>query len=113
MRPSKLRGTTLCGMLLAAAAFYPASLALADESCLPDANGAQCDLFFERYRADDVPVGTTNVWTTHKFVLERYRDPVEDPAVETPAGDDVLYWDGDSAMVVPENTGPRIELSDW
>lgn len=97
---------------LAAAALLLAAPALADDTCLNDAHGVQCDLFLDDYRADEVPVGTTNVWATDEFILEQYQDFRPESSVEFPS-DDVLYWDGDSAMIVPENSGPRLEIADW
>ena len=98
---------------LAAAALVLAGPALADETCLPDARGAQCDVFLDDYRSDEVPVGTTDVWATDEFLLEQYQDFRPESAVEFPGGDDVLYWDGESAAVIPEESGPRLEIADW
>jgi hypothetical protein len=104
-------------MNIAAAALVLAGPALApvlaDETCLPSANGAQCDLFLDEYRADDVPVGTTDLWASDEFVLERPSEPGTEAAPDRPYGDDVLYWDGDSAMVVPDESGPRLKIADW
>jgi hypothetical protein len=100
-------------MTLAAAAVLFIGPALADETCLTDANGAQCDMFLEEYRADEVPVGVTNVWASDEFLLEQYQDFRPESAVEFPSGEDVLYWDGDSAMIVSEESGPRLEIADW
>ena len=100
-------------MTLAAAAIAVTSPALADDTCLTDARGAQCDMFLEQYRADEIPVGITNIWASEDFLLERYQDFRPESAVEFPTGEDVLYWDGDSAMIVPEETGPRLEVADW
>lgn len=100
-------------MTLAAAVLALAGPALADDTCLTDVQGAQCDLFLDRYRADDVPVGTTDVWASDEFVVERDETLRPDSALDVPGGKEVLYWDGDSAMVVPEETGPRLEIADW
>jgi hypothetical protein len=103
----------LRGMTLAAAALVLAGPAMADENCLPDSLGAQCDIFLDEYRNDEVPVGTTNVRPNDGFLLEEPRGLGSESAVEFPTGKDVLYWDGDSAMLVPEDSGPRIEIADW
>ncbi len=103
-----LRRTTL-----AAAAILLAIPALADETCLPDANGAQCDMFLDEYRADEVPVGTSNVQATDDYLQERPQEFRARSAVESPDGEDVIYWDGDSATIVPEDTGPQVEIIDW
>ena len=103
----------LRSMTLAAAAIVLASPAIAEETCLTDALGAQCDMFLDEYRADEVPVGTPHLWPTREFLLERYHDFRPRSVIESPAGGDVLYWDGDSAMIVPEETGPRLEIADW
>ena len=103
-----LRRTTL-----AIAAVLLAGPAIADETCLPDARGAQCDVFLEQYRNDEVPVGTTNVWASEKALVEEHQGPSAESGVEFPTGDDVIYWDGESAMVVPEETGPRVKVADW
>ena len=98
---------------LAAAAIFIGGPAIAEDTCLPDASGAQCDIFLDEYRADDVPVGTSDMWASDEFLLERYQDFRPESAVEFPSGKDVLYWDGDSAMIVPEGSGPRVEIADW
>lgn len=98
---------------LAVAATLLANPATADETCLEDTSGAQCDIFMNEYRANATPIGTTNVWKTGPFLLERYHDFRADSAEAVPTGEDVLYWDGDSAMIVPEATGPRLEIADW
>jgi hypothetical protein len=100
-------------MTLAAAALVLFGPALADDRCLPDANGAQCDVFLDDYRASEVPVGTSDVWANDRFVVERLQAYLPESGVEFPDGDEVLYWDGDSAMVVPDKTGPRLEIADW
>lgn len=100
-------------MTLAAVAILLASPAMADETCLPDANGAQCDIFMDQYRVDDVPVGTTQVWATDEFLMEHYPGFDRGPGADVSGGDDVLYWDGDSATIIPEEAGPQVELSDW
>ena len=100
-------------MMLAAVAILIAGSAMADDTCLKDADGAQCDILLDEYRADEVPVGTTNVWSNDEFLQEHPRDLPADPGVDSPAGEDVLYWDGDSATIVPEETGPQIEILDW
>ena len=101
------------GMTLAAAAILLAAPAMAGETCLPDARGAQCDVFLDQYRSDEVPVGTTDVWATDQALVEPYQDFHPESAVEFPTGDDVLYWDGDSAMIVPEESGPQVKIADW
>jgi hypothetical protein len=109
-----LRRTTSGRMALAAAALALAGPAMAGDTCLTDATGgAQCDLFLDQYRGDEVPVGTTDVWTTDDFLIERYQGFRPEASVEFPSGRDVVYWDGDSAMIVPEETGPRLEITDW
>ncbi len=100
-------------MTLAAVAILIAGPAIADETCLTDANGAQCDVFMDRYRADEVPVGTTNVWASDDFLLEHYPGFSSESGMDFPRGDDVLYWDGDSATIIPEEAGPQVEISDW
>lgn len=102
------------GTTLAAAALALAGQAMADDTCLPDARGgAQCDLFIDQYRGEGVPLGTSDVRATDRFLLERYQDFRPESGVEFPSGKDVVYWDGDSAMIVPEETGPRLEIADW
>ena len=101
-------------MLLAAAAILLAAPALADETCLQDTNGAQCDIFMDDYHADKTPIGTTNVWTTKPFLLENFRYFNSGSTLPVPRrGGDVLYWDGTSAMVVPEDSGPQVKIADW
>jgi hypothetical protein len=101
-------------MALAAAALVLAGPAMADDSCLTDATGAaQCDLFLGEYRGAEVPVGTTDFWSTDDFLVERHQDFRPEASVEFPSGRDVVYWDGDSAMIVPEEAGPRLEIADW
>ena len=98
-------------MTLAAAAIALTTPAMA--TCLEDRNGAQCDVFLDEYRAADVPVGTTMVWPQRPFLT----DDLEMPAVGTEAdalqGDDVFYWDGETAFVVPDDSGPPIKIADW
>lgn len=98
-------------ILLAAAAVLFAGPALADETCLADTNGQQCDVFLEQYRVDQVPVGTTDMWASKPFVMENYRDLRT--GTNPPTGGDVLYWDGETAMVVPEGSGPQVKIADW
>ena len=100
-------------MTLAAAAIVLSSPAMADETCLEDTRGAQCDVFLDQYRNDEVPVGTTDMRANDDALLERFHDFRAGSSLEFPTGDDVLYWDGDSAMIVPEETGPRLEIADW
>lgn len=97
-------------LVLAAPALAPV---LADETCLPAANGAQCDVFLDEYRADDVPVGTTDMWASDEFVMEQPLEPSGGARADKPYGEDVIYWDGDSAMIVPEESGPRLKIADW
>jgi hypothetical protein len=97
-------------LVLAAPALAPV---LADETCLPDANGAQCDVFLDEYRADDVTVGATDMWASDEFVMEKPLELSAEVPPDEPYGDDVIYWDGDSAMIVPEESGPRLEIADW
>jgi hypothetical protein len=106
-----LRGMTVAAaIVLAGPAMAPA---MADETCLTDSLGAQCDIFLEQYRNDEVPVGTANVRPTGEFLLEEHQDFGSESSVERPTGEDVLYWDGDSAMIVSEDSGPRVEIADW
>lgn len=103
----------LAGPALLAGPSLLAGSALADDTCLPDATGEQCDLFLGQYRADETPVGTTDVWSTKPFVMENFRYLDSRRPLESPRGDDVLYWDGESAMVVPEESGPQVKIADW
>lgn len=100
-------------MTLAAAAIVLAAPALADETCLSDRYGEQCDIFMEQYRADETPVGTTNVWSNESFVIEDFHYFDSGSTLEFGSGGDVLYWDGESAMVVPEDSGPQVKIADW
>jgi len=98
-------------MTLAAAAVALSTPAMA--TCLEDRNGAQCDIFLEAYRTNDVPVGTTMVWPERQFLLEDIERRNSRTGVESVVGDDVLYWDGDDAFVVRENSGAQIPIADW
>jgi hypothetical protein len=98
-------------LLLAAAAMLFAVPALADDNCLGDAHSQQCDVFLEQYRAEETPVGTTDMWASEPFVMEDF--PELRGGTNSPAGDDVLYWDGETAMVVPEDSGPQVKIADW
>ncbi len=88
---------------------------MADDTCLDDGPGSQCDIFMDQYRADETPVGTTNVWTSKPFVVEnfRYLDSGSTRTLPRGGGENVLYWDGESAMVVPEESGPQVKIADW
>ena len=99
------------GMTLAAAAIALSSPAMA--TCLEDRNGAQCDIFLDEYRASEVPVGTTMIWRDREFLLEEVDRPGAGTGLESVTGDDVLFWDGDDAFVVSENSGPQIQIADW
>ena len=101
-------------MAVAATALSLAGPAMADDTCLQDARaGVECDVFLDEHPSDEVPVGTADVWGTEEFVLERHQELGAEPATEFPSGKDIVYWDGDSAMIVPEETGPRLEIADW
>jgi hypothetical protein len=103
-------------MTLAAAAIFiaaPAAPAMADDTCLSDRGGEQCDIFMGEYRVDETPVGTTNVWSTRPFVIENFHYLDSGNRVFPRSGGDVLYWDGESAMVVSEDAGPQVKIADW
>ena len=103
----------LRGMTLAAVALVLAGPAMAEDACLADAAGAPCDKFIEQHRSDEVPVGTIDVWSKQPFVVDRLGSYLPDGSVEARGTESVLYWDGDSAMIVPEETGARVEITDW
>lgn len=87
----------------------------AGAACLNDGTGAGCDIFLEEYRATDVPVGTTLVWPQGEFLVEDF-DWAGDrlgPDAGFGSMDEVLYWDGEKAFVVPDDSGPPIEIADW
>lgn len=98
-------------MTLAAAAFAMTTPAMA--TCLEDGDGAQCDVFLDEYRADEVPVGTPMVWPETEFLVEDFDYPGFQSEVDSFVPDDVFYWDGEQAFVVPEVTGPPVKIADW
>lgn len=97
-------------MTLAAAVLVSTS---AMATCLEDRNGAQCDLFLDDYRTSDVPIGTTMVWPQRPFLLEEIDRRGGTNRSEAITGNDVLYWDGEDAFIVPENSGPQVKIADW
>jgi hypothetical protein len=103
----------LMRLTLAAAATALALPVLAQDDCLADRTGAQCDMFMDEYRAAETPVGTTHVWSTQPFVIENFRYLDASRPSETPRGQDLLYWDGESAMIVTEEAGPQVKIADW
>ena len=98
-------------MTLAAAAVALSTPAMA--TCLEDTNGAQCDVYLDEYRTSDVPVGTTMIWPERQFLLQDIERPGARTGVESVVGEDVLYWDGDDASIVPENSGAQFPIADW
>jgi hypothetical protein len=108
-----MEASMLSRAALAAVALAFAAPATAGQTCLEDANGAQCDVFLDRYRSDDVPVGTSDVRKTEEFVVEDFQESRPDDGVNPMTGEDVFYWDGDSGTIVPEEAGPQVEILDW
>ena len=101
----------LTRMTLAAAAIALTTPAMA--TCLEDVNGAQCDVFLDEYRAAETPVGTTMVWPQRPFLIEEFDMPAFGTEADTLRGNDVFYWDGETAFVVPDESGPPIKIADW
>lgn len=98
-------------MVLAAAAIALSTPAMA--ACLEDTIGAQCDVFLDDYRADDVPVGTSMVWPDQEFLIEDFDYPGVGTGVETYVGEDVFYWDGENAHIVSDDSGAQFQIIDW
>ena len=99
-------------MILAAAAFALTTPAMA--TCLEDGDGgAQCDLFLDEYRAAPVPMGTTMVWPDTSFVIDNFDNASIGAEGHNFAHDDVFVWDGETAYVVPDVSGPPIKIADW
>ena len=96
---------------LAAAAI--ALSAPATATCLEDRTGAQCDLFLGEYRTAEVPVGTTMIWPDRPFLLEHVERTGSATGAEDVIGEHVLYWDGDNAAIVRENSGAQLRIADW
>lgn len=99
----------VAALMLATPALAPA---LADDVCRPSGAETSCAPFLDAYRTGQVPGETSDV-TREQFVLEQPQELTGDSQPDRPYGDDVIYWDGESAMIVPEESGPRLEIADW
>jgi hypothetical protein len=93
----------------AAAEEAPCTDGAADQGCERDGTGDAA----AREMDGGVPVGTADVSRNEGFVIEEPDAREARSRTERPAGDDILYWDGESPMVVPEESGPRLKIADW
>lgn len=98
-------------MTMAAAAFALTTPAMA--ACLEGTDSAQCDVYLERYMSDEIPVGTTMIWPEREFAIEGFDEPSVGMRGDNFLNDNVFVWDGESAYVVPDVSGPPIPLARW